>query len=249
VVNARDAMPAGGRVRHEARRLGAGDRDGPRGGGEEGSVVVVQDSGTGMSAEVLARAVEPFFTTKGVGKGTGLGLAMVDGFIEQSGGRMKIASRPGEGTTVSLVLPRARGDGRTDRPLPTGVLQLAPPGTVLLVVDDDDQVRPVTTAYLRDLGYVVWEASNGDEALTIAQRVPRLDLLLTDVVMPDMDGPSLASRLRSRHPALLVLFMTGHADPQILVGETVLGKPFSGEDLSVKIHQALGRTLEGFRTA
>jgi len=249
VVNARDAMPAGGRIRVEAKRATSSDTHPPQSTSGECSIISVQDSGTGMSAEVLARAVEPFFTTKGVGKGTGLGLAMVHGFMEQSGGRMTVASHPGEGTTISLVLPRAQGEARQEPRASGKAVPLAPPNTVLLVVDDDDQVRPVTTAYLRDLGYEVLEASTGDEALSIAQGALRLDMLLSDVVMPDMDGPNLASHLRTRYPGLPVLFMTGHADPQILRGETVLGKPFSGEELGTKIHEVLRRSEERRRGA
>ncbi|WP_210528139.1 PAS domain S-box protein [Rubellimicrobium arenae] len=238
VVNARDAMPEGGRLTIRAHRLAPEGRH-PQVPAGDFSVISVADTGVGMPPHVLARAVEPFFTTKAVGKGTGLGLAMVHGFVEQSGGAMLIDSRPGEGTRISLVLPRATGEIASEDAAAEPLAAKPRSHAVLLVVDDDDQVRPVTGAHLRDLGYSVHEASSGDEAIRIAAAVPRLDLVVSDVVMPDMDGPSLAARLRAAHPSLRIMFLTGHADPQALAGEAVLGKPFSPDQLAQAIEAAL----------
>ena len=238
VVNARDAMPEGGDLTVRAWRLSAQATRPPQLPDGDYSVISVSDTGMGMSPGTLARAVEPFFTTKAVGKGTGLGLAMVHGFVEQSGGLMSIESRQGEGTTISLLLPRATSPAEhEDEPSSVAALP-TPRNGVVLVVDDDDQVRPVTAAFLRDLGYTVLEAASGGAAMLIVQTTPHLDVVVTDVVMPDMDGPTLAERLRATHPGLPLLFVTGHADPRVLQGETVIAKPFSANDLAMAIQRA-----------
>ncbi|TNC70891.1 PAS domain-containing protein [Rubellimicrobium roseum] len=235
-ANARDAMPGGGRLRILARNeVGSG-------GEPDGVAFVVQDTGTGMEPEVLARAVEPFFTTKGPGEGPGLGLAMVHGFAEQSGGRLRLDSRLGEGTTVTIWLPRAPGFAAPAAPAEAG----SHGNAGLLLVDDDPALRAVTAAHLRDLGYRVAEASGGEEALSVAQGAHAPDLVVTDVVMPGMDGVALAARLRAERPDLPILFMTGHAGTRALAGEVVLRKPFSEDELSRRILQMLGRVpVEG----
>ncbi|TNC46223.1 PAS domain S-box protein [Rubellimicrobium rubrum] len=238
VVNARDAMPDGGSLVIRARRLSRRETRPSQLPEGDYSVISVSDTGSGMSPEVLARAVEPFFTTKVIGKGTGLGLAMVHGFVEQSGGALTIESRMGEGTTISLVLPRADAAVAVEDRASALVRVPAQQRTgVVLVVDDDDQVRPVTAAFLRDLGYDVLEAASGDAAISIVQATSRLDIVVTDVVMPDMDGPTLATRLRATRPDLPLVFVTGHADPGMLDGETVIAKPFSPNELALGLLQ------------
>lgn len=244
-VNARDAMPEGGRLSIAIRNAQA---DAPRPPGlppGDHVVLTVQDTGAGMPAEVLARATEPFFTTKEAGRGTGLGLAMVHGFAAQSGGALRIHSTPGEGTRVEIWLPRAAArmaqPARTEPAADTGLHGDA----TVLVVDDDDHVRPVTSGFLRDLGYTVIEAANAEAAEVLAHTAGSVDLVITDVVMPGAAGPVLAARLRAEWPGLPVLFMTGHADRFRLEGEAVLAKPFTSAGLGRGVLECLGRGGEG----
>ncbi len=248
-VNARDAMPEGGRLSIASRNVNI-----PETGGKEGGepcppdlppgdyvVLTVQDTGAGMPPEVLARATEPFFTTKEAGRGTGLGLAMVHGFAVQSGGALRIQSTPGEGTRAEIWLPRAAARmAGPDGEEPAGDPGLHGDAT-LLVVDDDDQVRPVTSDFLRDLGYTVIEAASAEAAEVLAHAAGGVDLVITDVVMPGADGPALAAHLRADWPGLPVLFVTGHADRARLEGEVVLAKPFSSTELGRRVLERLGR--------
>jgi len=240
-VNARDAMPDGGQLTISARNVAA-DQPLPTDLAPGDYVVLaVQDSGTGMPAEVLARATEPFFTTKEPGRGTGLGLAMVHGLALQSGGALRIHSTQGEGTRAEIWLPRAAAR-MTE---PDGAEPATDPGlhgdATLLVVDDDDQVRPVTAGFLRDLGYTVIEAANAEAAEVLAHAAGSVDLAITDVVMPGADGPALAARLRAEWPGLPILFVTGHADRYRLEGEKVLAKPFTSVELGRHVLERLGR--------
>lgn len=227
-VNARDAMPDGGTLTIAARNTKADD----------GHVEIsVADTGVGMSAEVLARATEPFFTTKPPGKGTGLGLPSIRGFVEQSGGELTITSKPGAGTVVTIRLPRAAGGPQEAdlpaRATPGGALHI---GQTVLLADDDEQGRPITAALLREMGFAVIEASDADSALGLARLTPRFDVLVTDVIMPGGDGPSLAAALRAERPGLPVLFITGHSGAYRLEGESVLAKPFTSRDLAARLH-------------
>ena len=244
-VNARDAMPAGGRLRIATRNV-RGDEPRPPGlSPGEHVVLTVQDTGTGMPAEVLARATEPFFTTKEAGRGTGLGLAMVHGFAAQSGGALHIHSIPGEGTRVEIWLPRAAARKvQPEAAAPAADAGLHG-GAVLLVVDDDDHVRPVTSGFLRALGYTVIEAASAEAAEVLAHAAGSVDLVISDVVMPGADGPALAARLRAEWPGLPVLFVTGHADRFRLEGEAVLAKPFTSAELGRHVLACLGRGGEG----
>ena len=197
----------------------------------------MSDTGAGMDAETLARAAEPFFTTKGVGKGTGLGLAMVHGLAAQSGGQLLLESRPGHGTTATILMPIA------DTPpvaAPVAVAvedEMVPAGTGgaqrVLVVDDDPLVLSATGAMLEDLECLVTEAASGEEALRILESGVSFDVVLTDQAMPGMTGVQLAAALAARWPDLPVILGTGYAElpPDARAGMMRLGKPFSRETL------------------
>lgn len=253
VVNARDAMPGGGTVTVSTAKLHVGADAAARGLAPGDYVVLsVKDEGGGMDPAVIARAAEPFFTTKGVGKGTGLGLAMVHGFLEQSRGRLEIESRIGEGTNVRMILPVHDGeDGRVAAPAevqaaradetPTGA------GQTILVVEDTDEVRAIACEHLTELGYRVVAAANADEALATLERVERkIDLLFTDLIMPgSIDGLGLAEEVRRRAPHVPVLLTTGYNEDLTrdggprAQGADVLGKPYRRAELANRVHSAL----------
>lgn len=242
-VNARDAMPGGGvlEVSVSNRVIGPSDKRFAKAG--DYVAISVRDNGAGMAPETVARALEPFFTTKEIGKGTGLGLAMVHGFVEQSGGRLFIESRLGSGTCIRILLPRAAVVPCAQ--ILDGGLDGEHGDAVILVVDDDDQVRPVTATILRDLGYTVMEAVNAETALALGLTAPQLDMVLCDVVMPGADGPAFAEKLRAERPHVPFVFMTGHADRRLLVGATVIDKPFTSTQLAEAVLVALGRSRPG----
>lgn len=206
--NARDAMPpCGGRIRLSAARAAAPPPQLPAG---DYLRIAVADDGAGMPPEVLARATEPFFTTKPQGKGTGLGLAMARGFAEQSGGALSIESAPGQGTTVALLLPRAAGACATGATGTQPAPAEAPPAAVL-VVDDEAAVRTVLAAGLADRGHAVTEAEDGPAALALLDAGLAVDALVTDLAMPGgMDGLALVRAARQRRPGLPALVVTGH---------------------------------------
>jgi CheY-like chemotaxis protein len=244
-INARDAMPRGGALSIETANAVVGA---PRGRGEpaEGAYVsiTVRDNGSGMTADVLARAFEPFFTTKAPGSGSGLGLSQVYGTARQSGGGVRIDSAPGAGTSVTIYLPRASAMAESPPSvsrLPSGAGQ----GNVLLV-DDDPLVRETTAAVLRDLGYEVREAGGGAAALDLLRRDERIELLLTDVVMPGMNGAELARLALDVRPELAVLFMSGYAAPEEITGalrrHRLVRKPFLPADLATQIEAALAES-------
>jgi len=251
-VNARDAMPDGGRLVIEtaAARLGpgkaaAGDEVAP------GNYVLisVSDSGVGMSEEMVQRAVEPFFTTKEVGKGTGLGLSMVYGFVRQSGGHLRIQSEEGRGTSVHIYLPRLIGASPDEEQVEAAVPPRGAEEETVLVCEDDDDVRAYTVELLGELGYHVLEAHDGAATLRlIEQPGRRVDLLFTDVVLPGgMSGAELARRARELRPDLKVLFTTGYARDAIVhegrldPGIELVAKPFSFGDLATRIRDVLDR--------
>ena len=248
-LNARDAMPEGGRLVIETanRRLATADVAGLPEPVEPGDFVMiaVMDTGHGMDEATVARAFDPFFTTKEIGKGTGLGLSQVYGFTRQSGGCVEIESAPGRGAAVRLYLPRQANSFGMEDPPPA---DLARPGgrESILVVEDDDGVRAYATEALRELGYRVAEAPSGKVALGVLNSVPRLDLLLTDVIMPgEYNGRELADEAVKQRPGLRVLFMTGYSRDAILrngrlaPGVHVIGKPFSLEELAGKVRSRL----------
>jgi PAS domain S-box-containing protein len=236
-VNARDAMAGGGTLAISTFFLPA--LDGARHARVE---LVVRDSGSGMDAETAARAFDPFFTTKGPGRGTGLGLAVVHGIVQQCGGTVSIDSAPGRGTAVRVVLPA--GAPSVSRAAPAAV-RSAPvaSGRVVLLVEDEEPVRRVAARILERAGYRVLAVADGEDALRIAAATPRIDLLLTDVVMPGMSGTRLADHLRAARPALPVLYMSGFSRdlPESLAPPpgTLLQKPFTPERLAARVGEAL----------
>ncbi|MCO2575721.1 response regulator, partial [Pseudomonas aeruginosa] len=239
-VNARDAMGEGGRLEIGARTdlVIDGAVDGL--GAGRYVCLEVADNGGGMPAEVLARCMEPFFSTKGVGKGTGLGLSMVQGLVAQSGGGLGIHSEIGKGTRVSIWLPiTAEQTQSTAESCPDAPEASRP--THVLLVDDDRMVRYTTALLLGDLGYQVSEAASAEEALGEVERGLAPDLLVTDHLMADKTGVQLAEELRQRFPQLPVLVITGYANltPEQLNGFEVLTKPFRHNELAERLARLL----------
>jgi PAS domain S-box-containing protein len=240
-INARDAMPENGILTLATRNQAVEEgRISDLTGGNY-VVISVVDTGSGIPPEVLARVLEPFFTTKEVGKGTGLGLPMVYGLAQQSGGTVTIHSTVGIGTTVELYLSRAAKaqDGR-----PHEGHSIAPdaPKVRILLVDDDAEVRTVTAAYLSEMGHRVVEAADGATALDILKADDHLDVLIADFAMPGMTGTELADKARDVRPGLGVLLVTGYADPKrVPDGYLMLHKPFSRVDLATKVGEAAGQ--------
>lgn len=244
-INARDAMPDGGRITIETANkwmddAGARQHDMPPG---QYLSLCVTDTGTGMSADLLAKVFEPFFTTKPLGEGTGLGLSMVYGFARQSGGQVRIYSEVGEGTTVCLYLPRHYGEAdEADVARRLAEVGRAGQGETVLIVDDEASVRMLVTEVLEDLGYMAIEAADSVSGLKVLQSDVRIDLLVTDVGLPGgMNGRQMADAARERRPDLKVLFITGYAENAVLgnghlrPGMQVLTKPFVLETLATRI--------------
>jgi CheY-like chemotaxis protein len=247
-INARDAMPAGGRVIIETRNVKANERDKPVELPPGDYVLIsVTDTGTGMTPEVVARACEPFFTTKEPGKGSGLGLAQVYGLAQQSGGGLRIASTLGKGTSVAVYLPRslARPRKSTEASEATGHESLSRRARVL-VVDDNDDVREVILAYLETLGYRTLQAASGHEAVELlAGDGADVDLLMADYAMPGMSGTELARAARAKWPELPVIVITGYADTTGFDDQfdeaILLRKPFRINELGAAIDRAVRR--------
>ena len=257
-LNARDAMPGGGRLTIELANMAIdADYAGHHAELSPGDYVVlaVSDTGHGMTREVAARVFEPFFTTKPDGKGTGLGLAMVFGFVKQSGGHVKIYSEPGHGTTVRIFLPRAAAAPAIERPdLPADL----PHGTAtILLVEDEPAVREVATEILRGLGYRVLDAADGEEALRVfGAHAAAVDLVLTDVVLPGpLRGRDLAERITAIRPRVRVLFMSGYTENSIVhhgrldPGVQLISKPFKRDQLARKVAEVLQGQAAEARTA
>ena len=234
-VNARDAMPDGGQIVISTREenIAAGDPTGLKPG--RYICLAVSDTGTGMDKETLKRATEPFFTTKGVGKGTGLGLPMVHGVAEQSGGRFTLQSRKGKGTTAEIWLPatatQARAIDQIQRSAGDAIAGLG--SLVVLAVDDDGLVLTNTIAMLDDLGHTGLPASSGKEALDILRRGDSVDLVITDQAMPHMTGQQLAEAIKKEWPELPVIIATGYAEmePKFEGRWPKLSKPFTEAEL------------------
>ncbi len=252
-INARDAMPDGGRITIEAAnkwldRDAALTHDMPEG---QYLSLCVTDSGTGMTPDVMAKAFDPFFTTKPIGQGTGLGLSMIYGFAKQSGGQVRIYSEVGQGTTVCIYLPRLYGDVADEtlhRAVPPQALTHA--GETVLVVDDEPSVRMLVTDVLEDLGYTVIEAADSSAGLKLLQSNVRIDLLISDVGLPGgMNGRQMAEAGRQTRPWLKVLFITGYAENAIIgnghldPGMQVMTKPFAVNLLAARVREMVG-TIE-----
>jgi signal transduction histidine kinase len=248
-VNARDAMPHGGTITVETANVTLGEDDSltdPRVKPGAYVMLALSDTGSGMDAETQAHVFEPFFTTKEPGKGTGLGLATVYGIIEQLDGHIRLRSELGFGTTFAIYLPRAHG---SELPAPVRrTIGPAAANATILLVEDEDAVRAVTARMLESRGYIVFEARDANEArAACAEHGSRIDLLLTDIVMPKTSGPKLAEELRMKHPALRVLYMSGYSGAAVSrhaslpEGVGYLEKPFTASALSAKIRDALER--------
>ena len=242
VINARDAMSDGGRLTVETRNVALDEKrpDAPAPGPYV--CLAVTDTGHGMTPEVAARAFDPFFTTKPLGQGTGLGLSMIYGFVRQSEGHVAVESRPGQGTTVRIFLPRFRGTAacREETPRPAPPPRAGADETVL-VVEDEASVRDLVVEVLADLGYRALEAPDGPAGLRILEGPGRIDLLVTDVGLPGLSGRRLAEEGRRLRPGLGVLFITGYAEDAIFGGPhpdpslQMLTKPFAIDDLAARI--------------
>jgi two-component system, cell cycle sensor histidine kinase and response regulator CckA len=243
-VNARDAMPEGGTLCIELRPVAPGDPNSLP--GLDAVMLTVSDTGTGMDSEVLKRIFEPFFTTKEIGKGTGLGLSMVYGIVTQNGGQISVESSVGRGSTFTIVFPVTSLEHThpfSSIPPRAG----APPSGTILLVEDDPSVRHITARILRRHGYVVVEASKPSEARAISEVGDDIDLLLTDLVMPEMTGVKLADELTLARPGLRVLYMTGYAGAalnqaqgELLSPEDgVIQKPFTSDALLDRVRAAL----------
>ncbi|HJU43560.1 MAG TPA: ATP-binding protein [Vicinamibacterales bacterium] len=258
-INARDAMPNGGTLQITARNA-------PRPQGErrpDGEVkpgeyvqITVTDTGTGMDEATRARMFEPFFTTKPHGQGTGLGLSTVYGFVRQCGGYIDVLSTPGRGTSIELLLPRARVSRDARPSTPTSLLSdHATPGReTVLVVEDEEAVRQFAVESLQRHGYQVLQSSSGEEALNVASTHDgTIHVLLTDVVMPGMKGPELAARLRALRPGLRVLLMSGYAadivTPDDLKDAALVSKPFTPASLSRAVRSVLDIPISSARAS
>jgi CheY-like chemotaxis protein len=242
-VNARDAMPNGGRLCIETFNT---TMDSGSLAAVDYVMLAVSDTGTGIDPAVLPRIFEPFFTTKEHGKGTGLGLSMVYGIVQQSGGQVFVYSEPGRGATFKVYLPRvAEGEQVNSKPV-VAELEIAGSETILLV-EDEPGLRAAAADFLRANGYTILEAHNGDEALAVASRTEgQIDLLLTDVIMPGMtSGPELARRILELRPGIHVLYMSGYTENIALqhgivnLASQFLQKPFSLHLLGKKIREIL----------
>jgi CheY-like chemotaxis protein len=249
VTNARDAMPDGGRLvigtgeaRVDAEFAQAHLFEGPG----RYAVLTVSDTGTGMDPRTMENVFEPFFTTKEVGKGTGLGLAMVYGVVKQHGGTIVLESEPGKGTTfriyLQLAVTAAEASLSPDRTLPRGR------GETVLVAEDDAAVRMVTRLTLEECGYRVLEAADGEEAVAVFLRHrDAIDLLLLDVIMPRMNGGAVCREIRRHRPAARALFMSGYSDDIIsrkgvlAEGFDLISKPIDPGTLAVRVREALDR--------
>jgi len=242
-LNARDAMPDGGRLHIAARRAelqeDAASFDLMPGAY---ALIEVEDNGCGMDEATLARVFEPFFTTKRLGLGSGLGLAMAHGFAKQSGGGVLIRSKAGQGTTVMLALPLATPPDDTDNAAEDAPAQAD--GTLVLLAEDDPEVRRIVRQQLRELGHTVIEAENGVQALELIEHVPDIAIVLSDVIMPGgISGRDVANAVRQDHPRLRMVLMSGYTNDSDSNSESsedviLLSKPFTRQELA----RALQRT-------
>jgi CheY-like chemotaxis protein len=243
-INARDAMSGShGRLTIKTDNVTLGPpvkpEEPPAGDYVE---VCVADTGSGMSEDVRAKAFEPFFTTKGIGKGSGLGLSQVLGFAKQSGGGLRLTTRIGDGTAISIYLPRSDSASLQAPAARPAQSQRRATGATILLVDDDAAVREITAATLHEMGYIALEAGSGGAALELLEKLENIDLVLVDFAMPGMNGAELARQVHLRRPALPILFITGYADRAALAGvseDRIVGKPYTDDELATKVEDAL----------
>ena len=244
-INARDAMPDGGTATIATSNVVLDEESARRKEVTAGEYVklTVEDTGVGMPPDVKQRAFDPFFTTKPIGQGTGLGLSMIYGFARQSDGAVQIESEPGEGTTIEFYLPRFKGELVEETESETPVADVrTDSGEVVLVVEDEAIIRMLVVEVLNDLGYRALEASEGSSALRILQSSQRIDLLVTDIGLPGLNGRQLADAARIKRPGLKVLFMTGYAENAaggafLEDGMEIIAKPFVMASLATKIRE------------
>jgi two-component system cell cycle sensor histidine kinase/response regulator CckA len=250
-VNARDAMPKGGVVHISTAAVSQGEVSAM--GGESLPVgdyvqLSVEDSGFGIPKENLSKIFEPFFTTKEIGNGTGLGLSTVYGIVKQSGGFIFADSKPGQGTRFDIFLPVHHGEAAASE---IAKRELYKPKDLwgsgrVLIVEDEDMVRAVAERALVRQGYVVETASDGEQAVELFADGKRYDLVVSDVVMPNLDGPSMARQLRENYGEIRLLFMSGYAEEQLretisLDNVSFLAKPFSVQQIAEAVHDALAK--------
>jgi CheY-like chemotaxis protein len=247
-VNARDAMPQGGKLTLETSNVTLEPESVSRSPDlKPGSYIMlaITDTGTGMTPEVKARLFEPFFSTKGIGQGTGLGLATCYGILKQSGGHINAYSEPGRGTTFKVYLPQVRAGAKTAHSAAPANL---PRGTeTILLVEDDPALREMASMLLGRLGYSVIEAPNGMNALAIVEQQsrPSIDLLFTDVIMPELNGKQLSERILEFYPETRVLFTSAYTENAIVhqgvlnPGVALLQKPFTPSSLANKVREVL----------
>jgi len=246
-VNARDAMPEGGKLRVQTKSILLSAADAakrPAMTAGQYALIAFSDTGIGMDEKTKAHIFEPFFTTKEVGRGTGLGLATVYGIVKQSGGFIWVESQPAKGTTFEIYLPRANGPISVVLPERIQRDENRGAGTILLA-EDESGVRQLACEVLRSAGYMVIEAKDGVEAIELAKKHEgKIELLLTDLVMPKMSGQELAERLRNQYPELRVLLMSGyseysHGKQQAAGSHAMLQKPFTLQALAEKVREIL----------
>jgi two-component system cell cycle sensor histidine kinase/response regulator CckA len=256
-VNARDAMPEGGRLTVRTANVSAGEGAAANRKGMPAAdyvLVEVNDTGTGIPPEIIDKVFEPFFSTKEVGKGTGLGLSTVYGIVKQTGGFVYVDSEMGKGTTFSIFLPRHVPEAAAEAPA-SEVRPAAPPrpadltgeGTILLV-EDEDGLRSLNARGLKSRGYTVLEAANGIDALAaLEERNGEVDLVVSDVVMPEMDGPTMLREMRARNPHLRIIFVSGYAEDafarSLPEGQqfAFLPKPFTLSQLVAAVKETLAK--------
>jgi nitrogen-specific signal transduction histidine kinase len=249
-INARDAMPNGGKLTLEGANMYV-DEDYSRLNPElaigQYVVIGVSDTGVGMPRDILSRAFEPFFTTKELGQGTGLGLSQVYGFVKQSGGHIKIYSEPGQGTTVRIYLPRFHGKGQNEVQETDQSIIGSDQAEAILLVEDDSDVRSYITDVLSGLNYSVLAAPNAEAAKEVLRSNRRIDLLLTDIIMPGWSGRELAKEAERIRPGIRVLYMTGYSRNAVLhqgrldEGVDLVQKPISQAQLATRVRSALDR--------
>ena len=250
-INARDAMPDGGKLTIETANAYLDEaycRENPEIEPGQFVMTAISDTGNGMAPEVAARVFDPFFTTKPTGKGTGLGMSQVYGFVKQSRGHIKIYSEPGAGTTVKIYLPRLIGDVKDIKRAIAVPVRTGDRSEIILVVEDDALMRRLATDTLHELGYTAFEADNAANALAILDREQGVKLLFTDVVMPDTNGKKLADEAVRRRPKLKVLFTTGYTANAVVHGGVLdpgvqlISKPYTLDQLAAKVRAVLDAT-------